>query len=168
MLRIASVAARVTTRVVPRRLASTTVFTKEHEYARIDGKVATCGITDFAQSQLGDVVYVSLPKKGDVFKKGWAPPQGPSKLRPTFSFHRPLRRTAMASVESVKAASDVYAPLSGTVTEVNGALADTPGLVNESAESNAWFVKLELSEPGEAASMLQPSAYKALCDAEKH
>jgi glycine cleavage system H protein len=75
---------------------------------------------------------------------------------------------AMASVESVKAASDVYAPVSGTVTEVNSVLSDTPGLVNESAEAKAWFVKLEMTAPSETDSMLQPAAYKALCDAEKH
>lgn len=147
---LARISVRAISRCVtlrPVRLASTvTVFTKEHEYAQINGKIATCGITDFAQTQLGDVVYVSLPKKGEIFKKG----------------------SAMASVESVKAASDVYAPVSGTVIDVNALLADTPGLVNESAESKAWFVKLEMSAPAEAAAMLQPTAYKALCDAEKH
>ena len=75
---------------------------------------------------------------------------------------------AMASVESVKAASDVYAPVSGTVTEVNAALSDAPALVNESAEDKAWFVKIKLSEAGETGSLLSSAAYKALCDAEKH
>ena len=74
----------------------------------------------------------------------------------------------MASVESVKAASDVYAPISGTVTEVNSVLADSPALVNESAEDKAWFVKIKLSNTSETGSMLSADAYKALCDAEKH
>ena len=74
----------------------------------------------------------------------------------------------MASVESVKAASDVYAPVSGTVTEVNAALADSPALVNESAEGKAWFVKIKLSNASETVSLLSEDAYKALCDADKH
>lgn len=79
-----------------------------------------------------------------------------------------LCRKVMASVESVKAASDVYAPVSGIVEEVNGALAETPGLVNESAEVKAWFVKLAIADSAEAETLLQPAAYKALCDADKH
>lgn len=138
--RVAAVSAARFSRVHVRCASS--YFTKEHEYARVDGKVATCGITNFAQSQLGDVVYVSLPNVGDAVSKG----------------------QAMASVESVKAASDVYAPVSGKVTEVNGKLSDNPALVNESAEGDAWFVKIELSAPEETGSLLTEAAYKKHCD----
>ena len=81
---------------------------------------------------------------------------------------RDIRSAAMATVESVKAASDVYAPVSGTVTDVNSALTDSPALVNESAEDKAWFVKIKLSDAAETGTLLSADAYKALCDAEKH
>ena len=110
----------------------------------MDGKTGTVGITDFAQSALGDIVYVGLPEVGDEFDKG----------------------DSFGSVESVKAASDVYAPVSGTVVEVNTALDDEPGLVNEDAEGKAWFIKLELSNDGELGDLLGPDAYKEHCEKE--
>jgi glycine cleavage system H protein len=117
-----------------------------HEYIKVDGKIGTCGITDFAQSALGDIVFVDLPEVGDEFEMG----------------------DSFGSVESVKAASDVYAPVSGKVVEVNEALSDNPGLVNSDAETNAWFVKLEISDASELDSLLDESAYKEHCEKEAH
>ncbi|KAL3921474.1 MAG: hypothetical protein SGARI_006674 [Bacillariaceae sp.] len=119
-------------------------FTPAHEYVKVDGAVGTCGITDFAQAALGDIVFVDLPEVGDEFEKG----------------------DAFGSVESVKAASDVYAPVSGTIVEINETLTDEPGLVNESAEENAWFVKIEMSDDSETGSLMGEEAYKELCEAE--
>eukprot|EP01083_Nonionella_stella_P028690 79045_1 len=99
-------------------------FTPAHEYASVDGKVATCGITDFAQAALGDIVFVDLPEVGDEFEKG----------------------ESIGSVESVKAASDVYAPVSGTVVEINEVLSDEPGVVNDSPEKSGWFIKIEMED----------------------
>ena len=110
----------------------------------MDGNVGTCGITDFAQAALGDIVFVDLPEVGDEFEKG----------------------DAFGSVESVKAASDVYAPVSGTIVEINEALTDEPGLVNESAEDAAWFVKIEMSDDSETGSLMGEADYKAHCEAE--
>jgi len=100
-------------------------FTPAHEYIKIDGKIGTCGITDFAQAALGDIVFVDLPEVGDEFEKG----------------------DSFGSVESVKAASDVYVPVSGKVVEINEKLSDEPGLVNAEAEGNAWFIKIEIKDP---------------------
>ena len=121
-------------------------FTKEHEYARVEAGVATCGITDFAQSALGDVVFVSLPAVGAAVKKG----------------------EAFAGVESVKAASDVYAPVSGKVVEANAAIVAEPALVNSGAESAAWFVKVKLDNEAELKGMMDQAAYDAFCKASKH
>ena len=98
----------------------TTLYTEDHEWLLIDGDVVTVGITDYAQSQLGDVVFVELPKVGRALKKA----------------------EAAAVVESVKAASDVYAPITGEVVEINDALAAEPALVNSDADSKAWFFKI--------------------------
>lgn len=117
-----------------------------HEYVKVEGKIATCGITDFAQAALGDIVFVDLPEVGEEFEKG----------------------DSFGSVESVKAASDVYCPVSGTVMEVNEALADEPGMVNSAAEGAAWFIKLELSDESETSSLMDEAAYKAHCEAEAH
>src|SRR5688572_27686735 len=106
---------------------STIRFTKDHEWVRLDGDTATVGITNYAQQQLGDVVYVELPEIGKVIgKSGEA-----------------------AVVESVKAASDIYAPVSGTVVEVNGALEGAPATVNEDAQGNGWFLKLKVASASE-------------------
>jgi glycine cleavage system H protein len=115
----------------------TTLFTPDHEWLRIEGDVATIGITDYAQSQLGDVVFVELPKVGRSLKKA----------------------EAAAVVESVKAASDVYAPISGEVLEVNGALATEPALVNSDAAGAAWFFKIKMSDKNELGGLMDEAAY---------
>jgi glycine cleavage system H protein len=116
-------------------------YTKEHEWIRLEDKGATCtvGITDYAQSQLGDVVYVELPAVGKEVKKGGE----------------------AATVESVKAASEVYAPVSGVVTEVNAALTDNPGLVNQSATGDGWFFRLRTGDTAEFADLMDDAAYQA-------
>lgn len=114
-------------------------FTKDHEWIDVDGTSATVGITDYAQGQLGDVVYVELPEAGRVVAAG----------------------KEAAVVESVKAASEVYAPVSGTVTEANTALADTPDLVNTAPEGDGWFFRLTLSNPAELEGLMDEGAYKA-------
>jgi glycine cleavage system H protein len=117
-----------------------------HEYVTVDGEVGTCGITDFAQAALGDIVFIDLPEVGDEFSKG----------------------DSFGSVESVKAASDVYAPVSGTVVEVNEVLSDEPGLVNSEAEGSAWFIKLKLDDEGELGDLMGADEYKAHCEKESH
>ena len=117
-----------------------------HEYCTVDGNVGTVGITDFAQDALGDIVFVDLPEVGDEFDKG----------------------DSFGSVESVKAASDVYAPVSGTVVEINEALSDEPGMVNTSAESDAWFIKLEISDASELDGLMGADSYKEHCEKEGH
>lgn len=114
------------------------LYTREHEWARINGKTVQVGITDYAQSALGDITFVELPKAGDK----------------VIQFKR------LATVESVKAASDVYAPLSGKVTRVNSGLSVQPELVNKSAYMEGWFVEIELNNPAEKAGLLSPSGYK--------
>ena len=114
-------------------------FTKDHEYVSVEGDVATIGITDYAQSQLGDVVFVELPAAGKTLKQG----------------------DEAAVVESVKAASEVYAPVSGTVIEINAGLPDTPSDVNEDPLGKGWFIKLRLSNPGELDGLMDEAAYQA-------
>lgn len=117
---------------------STLRFTKDHEWVRVEGDIGTIGITDYAQSQLGDIVYVELPELGKkLTKSGEA-----------------------AVVESVKAASEVYAPVSGEVTEVNGALEGTPGSVNEEAQGRGWFFKLRLENEAELQELMTEDQYK--------
>jgi glycine cleavage system H protein len=117
----------------------TTLFTSDHEWLRIEGDVATVGITDYAQSQLGDVVFVELPKVGRSLKKA----------------------EAAAIVESVKAASDVYAPLTGEVVEVNDAVVAEPALVNSDAADKAWFFKIRIADKSELGGLMDEAAYKA-------
>ncbi|MDB5657183.1 MAG: glycine cleavage system protein [Tardiphaga sp.] len=117
----------------------TTLYTEDHEWLQIDGDVVTVGITDYAQSQLGDVVFVELPKVGRQLKKA----------------------EAAAVVESVKAASDVYAPISGEVLEVNAALTEEPALVNSDADGKAWFFKIKLADKSELDGLMDAGAYKA-------
>jgi glycine cleavage system H protein len=116
----------------------TTLYTADHEWLRIDGDVATIGVTDYAQSQLGDVVFVELPKVGRNLKK----------------------TEAAAVVESVKAASDVYAPISGEVTEVNEAVAAEPALVNSDAAGRAWFFKVKIADKSELGGLMDEAAYQ--------
>jgi len=113
-------------------------FTAEHEWVRIEGDIATVGISDYAQEQLGDVVYVELPEIGKQVGKG----------------------DEAAVVESVKAASEVYAPVSGEVVEVNDDLENAPAGVNEDAFGKGWFVKLKLSDPSELDGLMDEAAYK--------
>lgn len=118
---------------------TTTLYTSDHEWLAIDGDVATVGITDYAQSQLGDVVFVELPKLGRTLKKA----------------------EAAAVVESVKAASDVYAPISGEVLATNPDLAAEPALVNSDAQGAAWFFKIRISDKSELGGLMDEAAYKA-------
>lgn len=117
----------------------TTYFTNDHEYIKVEGDTGTVGITTYAQQALGDVVYVELPKTGTAVKKG----------------------AAAAVVESVKSANEVYAPVTGTVTEVNTALADNPALVNQDAEGAAWFYKIKIADSAELSGLKSADAYQA-------
>jgi len=112
-------------------------YTKEHEWISVDGATGTVGITDYAQSSLGDIVFVDLPKVGDTLEAG----------------------KIFGSVESVKAVSDLYSPVSGTVTEINEALKDAPEKINEDANST-WMMKLTLSNPGDLTSLLSADDYE--------
>jgi glycine cleavage system H protein len=122
----------------------TVYYTKEHEWIRVDGDTATVGITDFAQGQLGDVVFVEVPEAGRHVAQGGE----------------------AAVVESVKAASDVYAPISGEVIEGNQALVDDPALVNSDPEGEGWFFKLRLSDTGELNDLMNADQYKSYCDSQ--
>ena len=113
-------------------------FTKEHEWVSVDGDTATVGISNHAQEQLGDIVFAEVPEAGRKLTKG----------------------QEAAVVESVKAASDVYAPVSGEVTEGNAAVADDPALVNSDPEGAGWFFKLKLSDPGELDGLMDEAAYR--------
>jgi glycine cleavage system H protein len=117
-------------------------YTDSHEWVRLDGNVATIGITDFAQKQLGDVVYVELPENGRVVPAG----------------------KEAAVVESVKAASEVYAPLAGTIAEGNTALSDDPGLVNRDPLGDGWFFKLTVDDPVAFDGLLDEAAYMKLVE----
>ena len=117
---------------------STVKFTDEHEWIRLDGDIATVGITDYAQNQLGDVVYVELPQPGTKVEKG----------------------KQAAVVESVKAASEVYAPVTGEVVEANQALVDEPATVNADPMGRGWFMKLRLANKGELDGLMDEAAYK--------
>ena len=116
----------------------TVLYTSDHEWLRIEGDTATIGITDYAQSQLGDVVFVELPKTGRGLKKA----------------------EAAAVVESVKAASDVYAPITGEVTEINAALVADPALVNSDAAGKAWFFKMKIADKSELDGLMDEAAYQ--------
>ena len=120
----------------------TTYYTQDHEWLSVDGATATVGITDYAQGQLGDVVFVELPAPGAKLTKGGD----------------------AAVVESVKAASDVYAPVSGTVTQGNAALGADPALVNTAAETDGWFFKLTLADAGELSGLMDRTAYDAFIE----
>ncbi|MEL7033028.1 MAG: glycine cleavage system protein GcvH [Pseudomonadota bacterium] len=119
-----------------------TYFTEDHEWIAVDGDIGTVGITKYAAEQLGDVVFVEVPESGASFGKG----------------------DDMAVVESVKAASDVYAPIAGEVTEGNGELADAPEMVNEDPEGKGWFCKLKVSDTSELDGLMDAAAYKAFCE----
>jgi len=120
----------------------TRYFSKDHEWIAIDGDTATVGITDYAQGQLGDITFVELPGEGSSVGKG----------------------DSVSVVDSVKAASDVYSPVSGTVSAVNQALADTPELVNTAAEGDGWLWKMTLSEATELDALMDEAAYREYVD----
>jgi glycine cleavage system H protein len=120
-------------------------YTKEHEWVLVEGDIATIGITDHAQHELGDIVYVDLPKVGANLEKG----------------------KSLGSVESVKAVSDVYAPVSGEVTETNATLADAPEKLNEDPHGAAWLIKLKLSAPAEVENLMTSAEYQTYVGAEK-
>ena len=117
-------------------------FTKDHEWVRVEGGTATVGISDHAQAALGDIVFAEVPAAGRTLAKG----------------------DEAAVVESVKAASDIYAPVGGTVTEANAALGDDPALVNRDAEGEGWFFKLTLSDPSEVEGLMDEAAYREWCE----
>ena len=119
-----------------------TRYTKDHEWVRLDGSTATVGVTDHAQEALGDIVFVELPEPGREVVQG----------------------EAVAVVESVKAASDVYAPLPGRVTEANSAVVDDPALVNRAAAGDGWFYKLDVSDPAAFEALMDEAAYNALLE----
>ena len=116
-----------------------TYFTQDHEWLSVEGGIATVGITDYAQEQLGDLVFVELPQIGTKLSKG---------------------DTAVV-VESVKAASDVYAPVDGEITDANGALSSDPSLVNSAATGAGWLWKMKLADEGQLAGLMDEAAYKA-------
>lgn len=120
-------------------------YTKEHEWVRVSGKVATIGITDFAQEQLGDIVMVELPSEGAPITKD----------------------EAFGVVESVKSVSDIFAPLSGRVVEVNDPLIDSPGIVNEDCYGEGWLVKVEISNPQDLEILMSAKAYEAFLKEEE-
>jgi len=113
-------------------------YTKQHEWVRVSDDMAVIGITDYAQKELGDIVYVDLPRVGATLQQG----------------------TVMGSVESVKAVSDIYAPVSGEVTETNDALSTAPEKLNESPHGDGWLIKLRLSAPNEVSALLSAEAYQ--------
>ncbi len=117
-------------------------YTEDHEWVRADGEVATVGITDYAQEQLGDVVFVELPKISKQVSQG----------------------DEAGVIESVKAAAELYAPVDGEVVEVNDALGDDPGLVNSSPTDEGWFLKLRLGEPAQFEALMDEAAYKNYCE----
>jgi glycine cleavage system H protein len=114
-------------------------YTKEHEWIKVNGEIGTVGITDYAQHELGDVVFVELPKVGAKFKAG----------------------QSFGTVESVKAVSEIYSPASGEVTEVNSALSDSPEKINGDPHGAAWLIKLKLADKKEIASLMDATAYEA-------
>ncbi len=120
-------------------------YTKEHEWIRVEGDIGTIGITDHAQQELGDIVYVDLAKPGAHVEQG----------------------KTLGSVESVKAVSDIYAPVSGEVTEINTSLADAPEKLNADPHGEAWLVKMRLTAPAEVEKLLSAAEYQAYIGAEK-
>jgi glycine cleavage system H protein len=120
----------------------TTRYTRDHEWIRLDGDIATVGISDYAQEQLGDVVYVELPEIGKAFEKG----------------------AEAGVVESVKAASEIFAPVAGEVVEVNAALNDEPGTVNASPEGDGWFIKIKVANAADVNELMDADAYEAFLE----
>jgi glycine cleavage system H protein len=124
------------------RFIATKKYTAEHEWISVEGDIGTVGISNYAQESLGDVIFVEVPAEGTTVKK----------------------KDMLGAVESVKAASDVYAPVSGEVIEANTTLSDNPSLINHSPEEKGWLAKIKLSDPSELDSMMDAAAYKAHCE----
>jgi glycine cleavage system H protein len=120
------------------------LYSEDHEWVKVEGKVATIGISDFAQHQLGDIVFVELPEVADEIAKG----------------------DVFGVIESVKAASDSYLPVGGKVVEVNSALEDEPELINQDAYEN-WIVKIEMEDEGDLSGLMSPEAYEEFCSKEE-
>ena len=114
------------------------VYTKEHEWVRVEDGIATIGITDWAQGELGDIVFVEFPQIGDTFEVG----------------------ASFGTIEAVKAVSDMYAPVSGSITEINSALEDDPMVINSDPYGKGWIIKIELSNPAELEQLLDASGYE--------
>jgi len=114
-------------------------YTQDHEWLKVNGSVGTIGITDYAQKELGDVVFVELPTVGKIVKAG----------------------EAFGTVESVKAVSEIFSPVSGQITETNASLADSPEKINQDPHGSAWLVRIRLSDPGEAQKLMDAAAYEA-------
>jgi glycine cleavage system H protein len=121
-------------------------YTKDHEWAKVEGEIATVGVTDYAQGELGDVVFIELPKVGREIQQG----------------------ASFGTIEAVKAVSDMNAPLSGVVTEVNEALESSPELVNQSPYKDGWFIKLKISNKGELTNLLDADAYSKMLSGLSH
>ena len=118
-------------------------FTKDHEWVKVDGKIGTVGITDYAQGELGDVIYIDIPSHDAVVKHG----------------------DPFGTIEAVKTVSDIFAPVSGKIIEVNASINDNPASVNKDPYGEGWMVKIEMSDPNELNSLLAPAAYKELVGA---
>ncbi len=114
------------------------LYTEEHEWIRIEGDIATIGITEYAQGELGDVVFVELPEPGDSLEQ----------------------MQTFGTIEAVKAVSDLFAPVSGEVTEINGALTDTPEIINQDPYGEGWMLKIKMSSPKETEKLLSAEAYE--------
>lgn len=121
-------------------------FTKSHEWVRVERNIATVGITDYAQSQLGDIVFIELPKAGQSLKKS----------------------SQLGTIESTKAASELYTPISGEITQINSDLINNPQWINESAFDKGWMAKVKLEDPAELDSLLDENAYRKLVEKETH
>ena len=122
------------------------LYSKDHEWIKVDGTIGTIGITDHAQKELGDVVYIDLPAVGKKLEA----------------------HDALGSVESVKAVSDIFVPVSGEVTEVNRAVIDDPETINEDPHGKAWLIKLRLDDPGQLKDLLKAADYEAYVAGDKH
>ena len=120
-------------------------YTKEHEWVRLQGEIATVGITDYAQKELGDVVYVEMPKLGAKLTAG----------------------KSMGTVESVKAVSDIFSPVAGEVTEVNSVLNQTPETINNDPHGQGWLIKMKVDDPGAVSALLDAAAYEAFISEQK-
>ena len=118
------------------------LYTEAHEYCKVDGDIVTIGVTEYAQEQLGDITYVELPEIGDSFSKG----------------------DSLGVIEAVKAASDIYSPVSGEVVEINENLEDNPELINQECYEGGWIMKLKLSDTSELDGLMKVDAYKAIIE----